>query len=89
MSWRSMENAPRDGTWIQAEVPGHNSDFVIAFIPGYVGDNDEDVGAWTIMTEQEPPDDWTDGVCWALNEDNKPSTLPSRWKPLENQTRMT
>ena len=36
--WRSMDTAPRDGTEFRARVPGHGSDFVIAWMGGFVGD---------------------------------------------------
>lgn len=34
--WQDMESAPRDGTHIQAEIPGHGSDNVIFWIDGLV-----------------------------------------------------
>ena len=80
--WQPMETAPRDGTWIQAEIPGNGSDNVIAWQIGYVDIDGVSCGGWTFMTDQEPPADWTDGVCWDVNEDGVASTRPTRWKPL-------
>lgn len=79
--WQSMETAPRDGTPIQAEIPGNGSDYVIGWTEGFEGASGT-VGAWVILEDQEPPACWTDGVCWERNEDEKPSVLPARWKPL-------
>lgn len=82
MPWQSMDTAPRDGTPIQVEIPGHGSDNVIAWLWGYLDSDGNYCGAWTVMDEQEPPDDWDDGVCWEVNGDEIPSTQPTRWKPL-------
>lgn len=84
--WRPMKDAPRDGTWIQAEIPGHGSENVIAFVfDGLVDEDEQECGAWSVVTEQEPPDCWTDGYCWEVNEDGVPSAYPTRWKPLPGE----
>lgn len=77
-----METAPRDGTWIQARIPGYGDDNVIAWTDDLVDDDCRPCGGWQFMGEQEPPDCWTDGVCRASNEDGKPSVQPTHWKPL-------
>lgn len=77
-----IETAPRDGTPVQARIPGHGSDNIIAYQYGLVDDNGGDCGGWMCMGEQEPPDCWTDGVCWAENADGMPSVQPTHWKPL-------
>lgn len=82
MNWQPMDTAPQNGEWIQAEIPGHGSDNVIAWLDAYYDSNDNSCGGWTFMTEQEPPDCWNDGVCWEVNEDGVPSVKPTRWKPL-------
>ena len=82
MHWQPIETAPRDGTSIQAEIPGHGSDYIIAWTPGFIGQDGRECSCWTVVEDQEPPDDWTDGVCWAENADGLPSTPPARWKPL-------
>jgi len=80
--WKDISTAPKDGTWIQARIPGYGSDNIIAWRGWYVTDEDDEVCAWTFMTEQEPPDCWTDGVCWKVNEDGKASVQPTHWMPL-------
>lgn len=82
MDWQPMATAPTDGTWIQARIPGHGSDNVIAWIDGLLDSEGRDCGGWTFMTEQEPPDCWTDGICWDVNEDGAKSTQPTEWKHL-------
>ncbi len=82
MDWQPIETAPKDGTNIQAEIPGHGSDNVIAWQWGFVNGDGEGCGGWCFMEDQEPPDSWTDGVCWEENEDGRHSVPPTRWKPL-------
>jgi hypothetical protein len=80
--WQPIETAPTDGTAIQAEIPGHGADNIIAFHMGLVDEEGDDCGGWCFVEDQEPPDSWTDGWCWAVNEDGEPSVQPTRWKPL-------
>ena len=80
--WQPMETAPLDGRTIQAEIPGHGSDNLIAFAAVGVDENGDEAFGWQFVSEQEPPESWTYGVCWALNEDNQPSVKPTRWKPF-------
>lgn len=80
--WLQIATAPRNGTHIQAKIPGHGSDNVIAWqVDAYENDAGP-CGGWAFVSEQEPPDSWTDGVCWAVNEDGAPSVQPTHWKPL-------
>lgn len=83
MAWQGMDSAPRDGTDIQAEIPGNGKDNVIAWQSEvfFSGPNDY-ASAWAFTTDQEPPECWTDGVCWEVNEDGVPSVQPTRWKHL-------
>lgn len=80
---QDISTAPRDGTTIQARIPGHGDDNLIAY--EYIGDCAAKDGGpawgWTFVSDQEPPEDWTDGWCWASNEDGIPSTRPTHWKP--------
>lgn len=81
MDWQDISTAPRDGTPIQAEIPGHGSDNIIFWIDGLVGTDEQDCGGWAFAhEEQEPPDCWTDGICWEVNEDFQQSVKPTRWK---------
>lgn len=80
--WQPIETAPRDGTSIQARIPGNGSANVIAWCAGYLDSNGDECFCWCFTSDQEPPDDWTDGVCWAVNEGGVPSTQPTHWKPL-------
>ena len=38
--WQPMETAPKDGTEIQAEIPGNGADNVIAWMEGLVDSDD-------------------------------------------------
>lgn len=78
--WQPIETAPRDGTSIQAKIPGHGSDNIIAWQGGFLDNEEKECGGWCFMSEQEPPDSWTDGVCWAENEDGVSSVSPTHWK---------
>jgi hypothetical protein len=82
MQWRDMGCAPKDGTAFQARIPGHGSDNVIAWTNGLLGPDEEDAGGWFFVEDQEPPECWTDGVCWAVNADGVPSVQPDAWMPL-------
>lgn len=82
MSWQSIETAPRDGTWVQAKIPSHGSDNIIAWDEGFLNSSGEDVFCWVFPTDQEPPDCWIDGVCWEENEDGVKSIEPTHWKSL-------
>lgn len=85
--WQDISTAPKDGTTIQARIPGHGDDNLISY--QYIGDCGEpdggDAYGWCFMNEyQEPPADWTDGWCWASNDVGEPSTAPTHWKrPLQ------
>ena len=80
--WQAIETAPRDGTEIQARIPGHGDDNVIALQDGYLDSDGRNCSCWVFTRDQEPPDDWTDGACWEVNEDGNASTPPTHWKRL-------
>lgn len=86
MDWQDMATAPRDGTAFQAEIPGHGADNVIAWTDGLLDSEEQPCGSWCFASEQEPPDCWTDGICWTVNEDGKQSVQPTRWKHLPTPT---
>jgi len=82
-AWNTnMDEAPRDGTAIQARIPGHGEDNIIAWDEAYIDSANRPCGSWTYVEDREPPEDWTDGVCWEVNEDGKPSTQPTAWTHL-------
>jgi len=82
--WQPMETAPLDRE-IQARIPGHGSDNVIAWENGFLDSHGRDCGCWVFTRDQEPPDSWTDGICWEVNEDGEPSVQPESWKELPTQ----
>ena len=79
--WQTIDNAPKDGVCIQAKIPGHGSDNIISWQRGLLDSDGNECGGWAFMEEREPPDCWTDGVCWAVNEDGVASVAPTHWKP--------
>ena len=81
--WQPIETAPKDGTAIQAEIPGYGADYILVWQEGFADSDGKNCGCWMLVEDQEPPDCWTDGVCWAVNEDGVASVQPSRWKSLE------
>jgi hypothetical protein len=83
VAWKDMDSAPRDGREIQVEIPGHGSDNVIAWVDGLLATDGSDAGCWAFSRDQEPPDCWTDGYCWEINEDFKQSVQPTKWKELQ------
>jgi len=80
--WQSMDTAPKDGTAIQAEIPGNGSTNIIAWQTGLVDSGGRVCGGWGFMEDQDPPACWTDGTCWEVNEDGEKSVEPTLWKPL-------
>lgn len=80
--WQPIETAPQDGTEFQARIPGHGSDNIIAWHEGLLDNEGRDCGTWAFTRDQEPPDSWTDGWCWEVNEGGVPSVQPTHWKPL-------
>jgi hypothetical protein len=80
--WQPIDTAPRDGTPIQARIPGHGEDNVIAWHAGLVDADGRECAAWNYMDDREPPACWTDGICWVANDEGKPSVLPTHWKTL-------
>ena len=81
MTWQPIETAPRDGTPFQARIPGHGEDNIIAWSDGSIDENGEDCGGWYFADYQEPPDCWTNGVCWGSNADGVASIQPTHWMP--------
>jgi len=76
-AWQPIETAPRDGTAIAIVTRGG---WVFKAQWWFI---DADIGyAWVCSEEGTAPPSWTDGQCWALNEDNEPSDPPAYWMPL-------
>jgi len=80
--WLPIETAPRTGKEIQARIPGHGEDNVIAWTDDLLDADERPCGSWQFTRDQEPPDCWTDGICWDQNEDGNPSIRPTHWKHL-------
>lgn len=80
--WQLIDTAPLDGTVVQARIPGHGDDNMILWVPDALENEAGSCGAWAFAHEdQEPPDCWTDGWCWAVNEDGVRSSWPTHWLP--------
>jgi len=82
VTWKPIQTAPRDGTEIQVRIPGHGDDNVVAWLRDTVEGTNGPCGCWMFTRDQEPPQDWSDGYCWAINEDGERSTWPTEWKML-------
>ncbi|WP_082395487.1 DUF551 domain-containing protein [Sphingopyxis macrogoltabida] len=80
--WQDISTAPKDGTEFQARIPGNGEDNVIAWVDDLIDSNGDYCGGWAFTRDQEPPDCWTDGYCWAVNEDGDQSVQPTHWMPL-------
>lgn len=46
----------------------------------WVEDDEGGGWAWAAVNECEAPRCWTDGVCWARNEDDVPSKQSRYWR---------
>lgn len=46
-------------------------------------DGDGETFGWVCLDEGQAPEDWTDDVCWAINDAGKPSTQPIGWTTLK------
>lgn len=83
--WMPIETAPTDGTPFQAIIPGHGSDNIIAATGDIEMYDGSDCWAWAFVEDQEPPESWDDGICWASNSIGEPSVRPTHWKPLRKR----
>ena len=80
MDWQPIATAPKDGTAFLALVNG--ASYVIAWTDGLMNSDEDDCGGWYIADAEEPPDCWTDGVCWEVNGDGQRSAQPTGWKTI-------
>ena len=74
-----IKTAPMDGTEITVKTAGGKT-FRASWSWGFVVDEDEkDCEAWVAAHKGDHPPCWHDGICWASNEDLKPSDPPVEW----------
>ena len=77
--WRPISDAPRDGT-----------ELILLTLDGAAlrarwdttaeGDDGRSIYTWHATVEGAHPRCWTDGVCWAENENNEASDPPVYWQ---------
>ena len=79
--WRGIGSAPMDGTCIKVNIPGAGVTGSVVWMDGLLDSDGNDCSAWCWMDETDPPDCWTDGICWSVNEDGIASAPPTQWKP--------
>ena len=80
--WQTMENAPKGDEPIRARIPGYGDENIIVWLDGLEDSDGNECGGWAVHGDQTPPDCWTDGVCWAVNENGVPSVSPTHWAKL-------
>ncbi|PZU95595.1 MAG: hypothetical protein DI527_00875 [Chelatococcus sp.] len=78
--WNDIESAPRDRPAILLTFQGHV--VKAAWQTGFTDENGRDTGAWCATEEGQHPPCWSEGVCWASNEDESPSDPPVAWLPF-------
>lgn len=74
-TWYPMTDAPRDRPILVFTNAGH----VVKCAWTVIGDDAEGWG--TVSEDDLRPNSWTDGFCWASNEDEEPSDEPIAWTP--------
>ena len=76
-----IETAPRDGTVIKVQTAGHLV-FRASWQGGLVDESERECGGWLAEDEDDQPNCWTGGVCWAENADGRQSDQPTHWEPV-------
>lgn len=79
MNWLPMETAPVDGTEIRLRLKS-GREITARMQPGFIGSDEQDCSCWVCVDDKHPKS-WTDGACWASNDEEKPSDPPTRWQP--------
>ena len=87
-AWQPIETAPKDGTVVRLKTKG-NRILRASFQWGLVNSLDDECGGWFAEDEDEQSPSWTDGICWASNEDEVPSDQPISWMPLPDPPKAT
>lgn len=78
--WLSIDSAPHDGTTIIIKT--HRAAVFEAYYDalGSLDENQDVCGQWVAAKDGVAPPCWTDGACWAENEDEKMSDQPEFWR---------
>ncbi len=78
--WRTIESAPVN-TAVRIKVGGMT--FQARLIPdGSMSDMDTSCDQWVAEIEGEHPPCWSEGCCWASNENDDRSLQPEAWSAL-------
>ena len=83
--WQPMETAPRDRC-IAVLLEDNVTTGFVWWEEGLIDSNGNDCGGWS-WVDEEPPDSWTEGYCWEVNEDLKRSMQPVCWRELTDLDR--
>ena len=83
--WQPIETAPRNGVVVRLKTKGDRT-LRASFQWGLENGLGDECGGWFAEDEDEQPPSWTDGICWASNEDERPSDPPIHWMPLPDPT---
>lgn len=81
MDWQPMDTVPLNEPVVRLHMPDGTS-FLAHLVPS-IDSDDQDCWAWCAVNEDEAPDNWTDGVCWAVNGNLERSTQPIGWSSAE------
>jgi hypothetical protein len=80
MDWQPIETAPKYADRIRLRTSG--GAILIGFWHNQLMDSDGgDCGGWAAAEDEDYPPCWTEGICWEVNEDSKPSDPPTHWQP--------
>jgi hypothetical protein len=77
----NMHTVPTDRA-VRLHMPNRLS-FPAELQPFESEDGDGETFGWVCLDEGQAPEDWTDDVCWAINDAGKPSTQPIGWTTLK------